>query len=73
MFLAGVMTVGLAACGQDKPKTEQAGTDSTYVYVPEWNTLSSGEGGWQSDFSIQGSRLYYHQYDTEQNSEVLKY
>ncbi len=73
LLLAGVMTVGLAACGQDKAKTEQTGTDSTYVYVPEWNTLSSGEGGWQSDFSIQGSRLYYHQYEQEQNSEVLKY
>lgn len=69
-LLAGVMAVSLAACGSSgKDKKGETGSDSTFVYVPEWKSLT-GEGDTScNSFSVVGNRLYYQQYSwTEEES-----
>lgn len=67
LLLAGAMSLGLAACGGGKTPTEQTGTDSTFVYVPEWRTVSSGSDGWISSYAVSGGYLFYEQGGTEQS------
>lgn len=60
-LLAGVMAAGLAACGSSNDKKGETGSDSTFVYQPEWKTMGAAEDTWCSNFSVAGSRMYYQQ------------
>ncbi len=60
MLLAGVMVVGLAACGNDSGKDK--GTDAfagDYVYVPHYYELEVGEEAYAGEVQVVGDKLYY--------------
>lgn len=67
LLLTGAMALGLAACGGTKTPTEQTGTDSTFVYVPEWRTVNNGSDGWISSYAMSGDHLFYEQSGTERS------
>lgn len=67
--LAAVMTVMSAGCG--KTKTEQDGKSveavqtgiGGYVYVADYQNLSSGTDSYMDSVTIQGGNIYYSQYE----------
>lgn len=66
LLLTGMLALGLTACGGEKAKTEQTGTDSTFVYVPEWKNINSSENSWIGNYAMAGDRLLYEESGEEQ-------
>lgn len=56
--LAGLLTLGLTACGGSEEPVADA-DNGAYVYVPQYISISEEENTWLTDVSITGERFYY--------------
>ena len=60
LLLAAVLAIALMACGSEETK-ETEGTDG-YVYVPQFQTLETGEETHINNVKIHNEKLYYLSY-----------
>ena len=57
VWLAGVLTMGVTACGGDAVTSEE--DVAAYVYVPQYISIAEEENTWLADVSFTGESFFY--------------
>ena len=70
LLLAAVLAIALMACGSEETKKTE-GTDG-YVYVPQFQTLETGEETHINNVKIHNEKLYYLSYTYDESTQESK-
>ena len=70
LLFAAVLAIALMACGSEETK-ETEGTDG-YVYVPQFQTLETGEETHINNVKIHNEKLYYLSYTYDESTQEPK-
>ena len=72
LVVAIVMAMGLIACGGKETEETTSNGTAGYVYVPQFQTLDTGEETYINNVEIREGKLYYISYTYDESTQESK-